>query len=284
MVSERWVTTAEGVRLHLNIWDGASDNAPFLLVHGLASNARLWDGVAAHLSDAGHKVVAVDQRGHGRSDKPPGGYDFASVTTDLVAVIDRLALDRPVAVGQSWGGNVVLELGARSPDAIRGVACVDGGVTDMGERFPTWEECEARLAPPRTAGRRVEAIESMLRRAHSDWPESGIQGALACFEIREDGTVAPWLSFENHIRILRSLWEQRPSALFPRVSAPVLLMPAVTPDAEWTRGRRREVEAAEALLPRSRTHWFTADHDVHAQYPDQVAAVLLDAVRDGFFT
>ena len=55
-----------------------AERRPFLLVHGLSSNARTWDGVAAELSAAGHPVVAIDQRGHGRSEKPPisAGYDF----------------------------------------------------------------------------------------------------------------------------------------------------------------------------------------------------------------
>ncbi|HEY5472951.1 MAG TPA: alpha/beta fold hydrolase, partial [Candidatus Limnocylindrales bacterium] len=46
--------------------DGSRSSAPFLLVHGLASNARLWDGVARRLTEAGHRSVAVDLRGHGR--------------------------------------------------------------------------------------------------------------------------------------------------------------------------------------------------------------------------
>jgi len=46
---------------------------PFVLVHGLASNARLWDGVARRLAGAGHSSAAVDLRGHGRSDKPDTG-------------------------------------------------------------------------------------------------------------------------------------------------------------------------------------------------------------------
>ena len=66
-----------GVHLHAHRWDGTG--RPFVLVHGLASNARLWDGVAARLADAGHRVVAVDLRGHGRSDKPDDGYDIATV-------------------------------------------------------------------------------------------------------------------------------------------------------------------------------------------------------------
>ena len=61
-----------GPRLALRRADG--DRRPFLLVHGLSSNARLWDGVGRRLAAAGHQVVAVDQRGHGRSEQVADGY------------------------------------------------------------------------------------------------------------------------------------------------------------------------------------------------------------------
>ncbi len=58
--------------------------APFLLVHGLASNARMWDGVGEELARLGHPSVAIDQRGHGRASKPDDGYDFGTLTNDLL--------------------------------------------------------------------------------------------------------------------------------------------------------------------------------------------------------
>ena len=115
------VHVAEGVELAVDRWPAANADpgapapgAPFLLVHGLASNARLWDGVAAALTGLGHEVVTVDLRGHGRSSKPDEGYDVPTVADDLAVLIERLGLERPIAAGQSWGGNVVLELAART--------------------------------------------------------------------------------------------------------------------------------------------------------------------------
>ena len=64
-----------GPLLALRRTDG--ERRPFLLVHGLSSNARTWDGVAAGLAAAGHEVVAVDQRGHGHSDSATDGYTTA---------------------------------------------------------------------------------------------------------------------------------------------------------------------------------------------------------------
>jgi len=278
----RRIATSDGTELAVRVWP-AGGGRPFVLVHGLASNARMWDGVAEHLVASGHPVAAVDLRGHGRSDKPDDGYDFATVTDDLVAVIGALGWDRPVAAGQSWGGNVVLELAYRHPALTAGLACVDGGTIDLSERFSTWEACEAALAPPRTAGTTFDQIESMFRRRHADWPEAGIQGALACFERRADGTAAPRLTFERHMRIVRAMWEQKPSKLYPAIEVPVLLVPADSGEAGRRAGKPSSVAAAEAALPVARTRWMVGDHDLHAQHPAALAELLHASVDDGFF-
>src|SRR3954452_101924 len=216
----RRVPVAPGVALAVRVWPG--DGVPFVLVHGLASNARLWDAVAARLAALGHAVVTVDQRGHGLSDKPDDGYDFTTVTDDLAALLQALELERPVLAGQSWGGNVVLEFAWRFPSAVRGIACVDGGTIELGARFPDWDAARAALTPPPLAGRRADEIEPMLRRMHADWPETGIAATMANFEVRADGTVAPWLTLDRHMRIVRSLWEHKPSTRYPELSVPVM--------------------------------------------------------------
>lgn len=261
------MTVADGVALHVNRWAGPG--VPFLLVHGLASNARMWDGVAGVLADRGHAVAAVDLRGHGQSDKPDSGYSFERVVADLGAVIDSLGFDRPVAVGQSWGANVVLELGARHPELVRGVAGVDGATIELADRFDSWEACAAALAPPALTGLARVEVEAMLRARHPDWPEAGVHGMLANFEVRADGTVAPWLTRDRHMLILRALYEHRPSTRYPSLKVPVLLIPARAGDV--------------AFPSAARVRPINGDHDLHAQHPDRVAGLLLDALADGFF-
>jgi pimeloyl-ACP methyl ester carboxylesterase len=128
-------------------------------------------------------------------------------------------------------------------------------------------------------------MEGFIRSAHGSWPESGIRGAMANFEVRDDGTIAPWLTLDRHMKILRSLWEHRPSSLYDEIVVPVMLAPADNgTNPAWTADKRRAIELAEERLPNSRTHWFTpADHDLHAQHPERLARHLVDAVDDGFF-
>jgi pimeloyl-ACP methyl ester carboxylesterase len=278
----RSIRVADGVELAADAWlPAAPTGVPFLLVHGLASNARTWDGVAARLVTYGHPVVSVDLRGHGRSSKPDGPYDVATVADDLAALIDALGLERPIVAGQSWGGNVVVELAARHPAAVRGIVCVDGGWLEPSREFPDWDACRAALAPPRLAGRRFSEIEGYVRSAHPDWPESGIRGTLANFEVSPDGTAAPWLTFEHHIAVLRGLWEHRPSERFPDLAVPVLLAPVDGGDSDWARRKRRDVEAAAAVIPDVGVRWFVGDHDIHAQRPDELSSVMHEFATNG---
>lgn len=278
-----WLSVADGVELATDTWmPAAIDAPPFLLVHGLASNARLWDGVAIELTAKGHPVVTVDLRGHGRSSKPDGPYDVVSVADDLATLIERLAIDRPVVAGQSWGGNVVLELAARRPELVRGIACMNGGWLEPSRWFADWDACRTALAPPRLAGRRLVEIEGYVRSAHPDWPEAGIRGTMANFEVRPDGTVAPWLTFDRHIAVLRGLWEHHPSERYPHLAVPVLLAPADGGDDDWTRRKRLDVETAAAMIPEARVRWFLGDHDIHAQHPGELASVMHELTAEGF--
>jgi pimeloyl-ACP methyl ester carboxylesterase len=251
--------------------------APVLMVHGLASNARLWDGVASLLATAGHPVAAVDQRGHGRSGQADDGYDFETLTDDLIRVTGALGWEGrpPVVAGQSWGGNVVLELAARYPASVEALVLVDGGTIELADRFADWPTCEAALAPPPLIGTPAVDFERLIRSHHPDWPEAGIQGTLANMEILADGTIRPWLSRNHHMVILRHLWEHHPSARYPLVKAPVVIVMAEDPSNQrWMAGKRDEVARATMALEESSAHWIVGDHDLHAQHPDQVAELI----------
>lgn len=263
-----------GIELHAYEWPNERGAAgrPMLLIHGLASNARMWDGVARELSARGHRVVAIDLRGHGRSTKPSNGYDFATITDDVRAVVEHMGGDKPVVAGQSWGGNVVIELAARFPGLTHAVACVDGGFIQLSDEFPAWEQCAERLAPPLLEGTLASRLEAAMRAAHPDWPESGIESMLANFEVRDDGTVRPWLSRANHMTILRALWEHHPRDLYPLIAEPVLMIAAKDPQSPP--GKDAAVEQAMALLPRGSALWIVGDHDLHAQHPVAIADSL----------
>jgi pimeloyl-ACP methyl ester carboxylesterase len=289
-VQDRFINI--GLNLHVREWSPQTSEVSktsevfptFVLLHGLSSNCRTWDGVAARLAAVGHRVAAVDQRGHGLSDKPATGYDFATITADLARLLVALQLDRPIVVGQSWGGNVVLEFGARYPDLARGLGFVDGGFLDMRARpNATWEAISVELRPPDLNGTPRTVLKSRLQAAHPDWSDDGIEATLANFETQPDGTLRRQLDLAHHMLILRAMWEQEPQTLYPQVTTPVLICPAGG-DAGWLEIKRKMVAAAQAALPRAQVHWFPAtDHDIHVHRPDALAELFLRAVENGIW-
>jgi pimeloyl-ACP methyl ester carboxylesterase len=279
---ERRIEVASGVALHVEQRDGAG--VPFVLVHGLASNVRLWDGVAERLVALGHAVVAIDQRGHGRSDTPETGYDLETAVADLLALIETLGLSRPVVVGQSWGGNVVLELGWRRPDVVSGVACVDGGVIEFANSFSSWDECLVALTPPRLDHLTLAELEARIRAQVPHFTDRAIGAYLHCFRARADGTIEPRLTRDRHLTIVRSLWEHRPSTRWPTLKTPTLLLLADSGDETRTARKRQAEATALASGAGVRSIWFSpGHHDLHLEFPERVADILAGAVRDGFF-
>jgi len=276
------LTLDVGLRMLVRRWPGGAPN--FVLLHGLASNARTWDLVARHLCAAGHAVAAPDLRGHGRSEKPPSGYDAATVAADVARLLDGLGWERPLVVGQSWGGNVVLELGARHPGRVRGLGLVDGGWIDLRSRpGGSWEEVARELRPPNLLGTAWDTLRERLRAAHPRWSGEAVDAAMGCFERLPDGTVRPWLTLDRHLAILRGLWEQRPAELYARVREPVVL--CVAEDGSREAGvRERQVEAAVHGLGRAAVHRFPgAHHDLHLDQPSLLAKTLLDELRAGIW-
>lgn len=264
------VTAGDGTRLAVRRRHG-SRLPRFLLVHGLASNARLWDGVAAELAAAGHPSTAVDLRGHGESDRPQHGYEFPTLVSDLAAVIAADDDGPVVAVGQSFGGNLVLDLAHRHPERVSAVACVDGGFIRLADRFPDWESAAAALAPPSFDGLTRRQLEQGMRARFDGWPEEAVAAQLANFEDTSDG-VRPRLHRSTHMRLLSALWTHDSSAIADRLELPVLVV-AATVDSPAEPG---EVEAFVRRLRRGRLAWVEGHHDVHAQRPGAVAALLLE--------
>ncbi|MFM9368297.1 alpha/beta fold hydrolase [Streptomyces sp. Da 82-17] len=116
-----------------------------LLLHGLMGRASHWAGTAAWLAGR-HRAVALDQRGHGDSEKPPGPYTREAYVEDAEAALVQLGLAPAVLVGHSMGALTAWQLAARRPDLVRGLVICDMRASALGaasqrewtDWFKTW--------------------------------------------------------------------------------------------------------------------------------------------------
>ena len=99
-----FIETTDSVRLAVDVW---GSGRPVVLVHAWGLNSHLWNAQLPALVEAGLQVVTIDQRGHGRSDRPTTGYELDTLSADVLGVLDALDLRDVVLIGQSMGGTVV---------------------------------------------------------------------------------------------------------------------------------------------------------------------------------
>jgi pimeloyl-ACP methyl ester carboxylesterase len=261
--------------------DHPGRSPPILALHGLASNARWWDLVAARLSPR-WRVLAPDLRGHGRSDRPEAGYSFAEVVDDLRGLCDAASLERVLVAGHSWGASVALWFAAALPERVLGCVCVDGGAGSLKEHFPTWAEAEERLHPPRITGITEDAVREWASSGPlADGGDPGAAGEilLGNFEAVGDGTVRPRLPLEQHMEIARRLYELDAFELMARIECPVLLVPAQGgpwPMEQKARGVQR---ARDVLGSRVQIAWVDGGHDLPVQRPAEVAKAMADFAK-----
>lgn len=271
------------VGLGARSWPGGTGR-PVLLVHGLSSNARLWDGVGGHLAAAGHPVLAVDLRGHGTSAPvsdsddeddldAPATDPTRAAARDLAAVCASLGWTEPVVAGQSWGGNVVLQLAADRPRLVHGLALVDGGWLHLGDQWRTLDDAWGMLAPPRFDGMSAADLRERLRSGHPDWTDAAIDATLGNLRERPDGTVTPWLERERHRGIVSSMLRHKPRTLYPLVHCRTLLL-AATAEGTPPRKRAQLDEAVAGLTHAELVEFPGGDHDLHAQQPSRVAELI----------
>ena len=101
---------------------------PVLLVHGWCCDHTYLAPQFEHFARRGHRVVAVDLRGHGRSDKPHQRYTMQLFADDLARTCERFELAKPVVIGHSMGGIVAFDLAARDRDLPSAVVMLDAAI------------------------------------------------------------------------------------------------------------------------------------------------------------
>ena len=123
----QFVTVEPGVKLEVLDWGGTG--RPMVLLTGLGNNAHVFDGFAEKLTSKYH-VYGITRRGYGVSDTPPVSGDAYSANRmgdDVIAVIDKLGLEKPVLVGHSIAGEELSSIGSRFPARVAGLVYLDAG-------------------------------------------------------------------------------------------------------------------------------------------------------------
>ncbi len=274
---------SRGLTMHLRSW--GETGPPLVLLHGLGSTSRIWELVAPLMVER-FRVLAPDQRGHGLSTKPETGYGWADVCDDLIALLDALGLERVALMGHSWGADVALEFAVRHPERLEALGLVDGGIVDFQAHL-SLIEAEKLLEPQPVWGLRLEELKLAIAGWLDSLPAPEQQAIiLANYELKADGTIAPYLPFAPNMEIARALWAHRPPELYATLRVPTQVIQAIPTkphDPETAMFHRWRSECA-ALARTTITEvevleMINTVHDVPLQRPE-----LLAQVWDAFYS
>jgi pimeloyl-ACP methyl ester carboxylesterase len=130
----------------VELWAEAhGEGIPVVLLHGLTATHRYVVMGSRSLERSGHRVVAYDARGHGRSSPSPdpSAYGYDVLAGDLEAVLDQLEIERAVLAGASMGAHTLLALALRAPERCAGLVVItpayDGHNVDDAARMARWD-------------------------------------------------------------------------------------------------------------------------------------------------
>jgi 2-(acetamidomethylene)succinate hydrolase len=235
-----------------------------VLLHGTSANHAVWEPVGDALEERA-TVIALDQRGHGRSDKPADGYTGDDFVSDVITVLDALGLPTALVAGHSLGGRNAWLAAARHPDRVSGAVVVD--YTPFVEPA-VLDELEVRVAGGFRGFGSPAEIEHYLRgRYRLILPGAVSRRARWGYHRQSDGTWEPLASAEAMTQLIEGF--RTPYAdEFAQVAAPMTHL----------RGKRSTIvsEAAweRAVALRGDDRWVVvdeADHYIPEERPELVA-------------
>ncbi|GAA3732250.1 2-(acetamidomethylene)succinate hydrolase [Spinactinospora alkalitolerans] len=242
-----------------------------VLLHGTTASLGVWDPVADRIGDR-VRTIAVDQRGHGRSDKPAEGYGVSDYCSDVLALIAELDCGPVVVCGHSLGARNAVVLGRQHPESVVGVVAVD--YTPYVEPH-VLDDLEARV---RGGDRRFDSeaeIEDYLRRRYPLMPVDALRRRIAYGYVREgDGfrALADPAAMVRTVQGLRCDF----AAEARDITVPVVLV----------RGERSRIVSDEAFAATRRlrpdfraVEVPEADHYIPEENPEVVAGEITRMVQ-----
>jgi pimeloyl-ACP methyl ester carboxylesterase len=245
-----------GVRLSTLRGAGRAGGEFVVLLHGLAGAAAEMAPLATALHDDGHRVIALDQRGHGHSTRRPADLSRAAFTDDVLALLDEPAW----LIGQSMGAHTAMLAAAARPGLVRGLVMIEGGVGGSTEDYPS------RLGRWFAGWPTPFADESAALAFLGDTPVG--RAWVADLEQR-DGGLRPRFDPDVLETAIRGVAETARWAQWERITAPVLLVHGEcgNQDAEELSRMRSRPGVRHVVVP-------GAGHDVHLDRPTETLSLI----------
>jgi len=130
-------------QIDLQIQDTAHPGQAIIFLHFSGANLMMWSRAVPYFQED-YRVILVDLRGHGRSDRPESGYHMDDMARDVLGIMDQLHLEQAHIIGSSLGAEVGLSMAASYPQRVLSLVC-DGALSSESGPYGTWDGSEAEF-------------------------------------------------------------------------------------------------------------------------------------------
>jgi 2-succinyl-6-hydroxy-2,4-cyclohexadiene-1-carboxylate synthase len=130
-------------QIELQIQDYPHPGAALIFLHFSGANLMMWSRAVPYFQED-YRVILVDLRGHGRSDRPESGYHMDDMARDVLGIMDQLHLEQAHIIGSSLGAEVGLSMAASYPQRVLSLVC-DGALSSESGPYGTWDGSEAEF-------------------------------------------------------------------------------------------------------------------------------------------
>lgn len=255
----------DGCRIH---FDQLGEGLACVLIPGLGGDGGFWRGAAGQLS-RGHRLVIVDHRGAGASDRPAGGYSIPRIAADVLGIMNALGLGRAALLGHSTGAMIAQTIAVTAPERVSCLV-LSGAWARRDLRFRRL--FEARLALLQQAG--PVAYQKLTQALGHDasWMEQN--SALLDAELRNaPERLSP---IDVQAQRIAMLLEHDVHDALPRITVPALVIGA-TDDALIPFAQSEELAR---LIPGARLERLSGGHFFPRSYPEPYAAFAASFLKE----
>jgi pimeloyl-ACP methyl ester carboxylesterase len=233
--SDYWYNSADGLRLYARDYGHSAPRATVLCMHGLTRNSADFAELCEALQ-ADYRVIAVDQRGRGRSayDSDPAHYSPLVYVRDMFTLLDSLVIPRVIAIGTSMGGIMSLIMAAQQPTRLAAVVLNDIGPVIDPVGLDRIRRYVGKVPPVASWPAAIAQVRDLNAPVFPDWQATDWE-RFAHKLYREDAQGVPQLAYDPAIaKSIQESADTPPIDLWPAFAAltpiPTLVIRGATSD------------------------------------------------------
>jgi pimeloyl-ACP methyl ester carboxylesterase len=249
-------------QVELEIQDNEHTGPAIVFLHFSGANLIMWSPALPYFQDR-FRLVLIDLRGHGRSEKPASGYHMDDMAGDVAGLMQALVIDRFAVVGSSLGAEVGLSLAANYPQSVSALVC-DGALSNEYGPYGTWEgtledfkahvarQLQKMEAAPERVYPSVEALLEFNRASLAEigWWNEHVEAMerYGAYQL-SDGSYTRAFMKPARIEYMRNYFHYRLEDYYPRLQCPLLMLPGE--DVFENPAEKAAMQGLKQLAPRS---------------------------------